>query len=218
KSFVESVTKLRPKLEAEGFLRHPNAALLRALLAVLNARSARTSFKLVKGRKGDTAMESALRLAAEAARRVAPDAVNVGVDPVWKISGASLAAMSQGFAYRAIKSAHAAKLKPRAQTNINLMNIIDDIESVFGVKVSTADVWRSIRSKHITKVCSQFLWKAIHDIFMIGKHWIREGMPEEYQSRAICETCGNLESMDHILFRCEATGQAEVWGELKKAW
>ncbi|TBU38680.1 hypothetical protein BD309DRAFT_873837, partial [Dichomitus squalens] len=149
KSFVESVTKLRPKLEAEGLLRHQNAAPLRVLLAALKARKARTSFKLVKGRKGNTALESAFSLATEATRKAAPDTVNVGVDPVWKLSGANLVVMSQGLAYRAIKSAQAAKLKPRAQTNVNMTNIIDDVESAFGVRVSTADVWRSIRSKHI---------------------------------------------------------------------
>ncbi|TBU36197.1 hypothetical protein BD309DRAFT_878765, partial [Dichomitus squalens] len=94
----------------------------------------------------------------------------------------------------------------------------DRVLEVFNIDITEGKIWRSIRSKHISGMASQFLWKVMHDIYMIGHRWLQESMLEEYHDRAICVVCGNVESIDHILFRCEAVGQAEVWGELRKVW
>ncbi|TBU39135.1 hypothetical protein BD309DRAFT_993974 [Dichomitus squalens] len=187
---VDSLTKLHPKLEAVGFLGHPDAALLAI---------ARTFFKLLKGRKGNPANISAFELALEGAKKCAPDEVTMEVDPMWKLTG--------GLAYRAIREIKAKKVKKWSQSTTNLNNIIDNIVEVFGTRVSVSDVWKSIRSRHITRICSQFMWKTIHDLFMVGERWL-----------TICPVCDNVESMDHILFRCDAVGQATIWQELKSLW
>ncbi|TBU52822.1 hypothetical protein BD310DRAFT_784131, partial [Dichomitus squalens] len=200
---------------ARGYLGHPDANILKATVASLRERRASTSFTLLKGCKDNPEIESAFHSSKDGAKKDVPDEVPLEVAPTWRISGTMISCMTQGFAYRTIRDLKARKIQPRPKTKIDLDNIIDDVTEAYGTRVSAGDIWKSIRSKHITSTCSQFLWKAIHDLFMIGDHWLRDSMPEEYQDRSICAVCGNIESMDHILFRCEAVGQAEVWRELK---
>ncbi|TBU38142.1 hypothetical protein BD309DRAFT_931206 [Dichomitus squalens] len=218
KSVLESMTTRLRKQEAEGFLRQSNAALTKAVIAKMRARKARTSLKTVKTEDGNAAHKSAKMLAKVGAQKQQTTEIQTVIDPKWAISGARLSAMSQKLAYSVVRKKKLASLKPRKETTTNLMLVTDGLKEAFGVDVTQTEVWRSIRSKHISSTCSQFLWKTLHGLFMVGDRWRRKGMPEEYHDRAECSTCLNTESMDHILFRCEAPGQAEIWQELKRVW
>ncbi|EJF60679.1 hypothetical protein DICSQDRAFT_25464, partial [Dichomitus squalens LYAD-421 SS1] len=218
KAVLSFLTKNYVKIEAEGYLKETNADLSRALLAAVLSRKARTSLKLVKREDGHSGHAQAKQLAMLGAKKPTPDEINLNVPVKWRVSEAKLSVMMQSLAYQEIKKRRLAGLKRRERTETNLMLIREGIKDAFDYEVTDEMIWKSIRSKHVTGITSQFLWKTIHDIFMIGDKWRRDDMPEEYQDRAVCPICENTESMDHILFRCEAVGQAEVWAELKKVW
>ncbi|TBU21221.1 hypothetical protein BD311DRAFT_679007 [Dichomitus squalens] len=218
KRVMASLTKNRVKQEEEGYLRQPDASLIRAIIANVRARRARTSLKLVQRRGDHTDLNSAKELALEGAKKLGPDEIPTTVDLKWRISGASLSAMTQKLAYQEIRDRKLKSVKPRSSTTTNLEIVSEGVKDAFGVDVTEAEIWKSIRSKHVSSTCAQFLWKTMHNLHMVGNRWLREGMPEEYQDRAICAICDNVESMDHILFRCEAPGQAEIWNELKVIW
>ncbi|TBU26610.1 hypothetical protein BD311DRAFT_667103 [Dichomitus squalens] len=218
KSVLESITKRQKKWEAEGYLRQSNAALSRAIVAKMRERKARTSLKITKAKDNPDRCRNTKLLAKEGAQGRQATEVLSTVDPKWAVPGASIGAMSQKLAYYAIRKKKKALTKPREVTTTNLALIIEGVKEAFEADITQADVWNSFRSKHISGLCSQFLWKTTHDLFMVGNRWRRKGMPEEYEDRAVCAVCQNTESMDHILFRCEAPGQAEVWGELKTLW
>ncbi len=70
----------------------------------------------------------------------------------------------------------------------------------------------------MSRSAAQFLWMTVHDGYMVGTHWFRPNMSEELKQRAICDICGECESMSHILFECEARGQQVIWNLLKQIW
>ncbi|KAG6831960.1 hypothetical protein H0H93_013624, partial [Arthromyces matolae] len=49
-------------------------------------------------------------------------------------------------------------------------------------------------------------------------HWQRANYRPDIQERAICKHCDELETMDHILTKCSATGQEEIWRQVKALW
>jgi len=60
-----------------------------------------------------------------------------------------------------------------------------------------------------THIISQtFLWKGVNIAQKIGQYWLN--IPS-LESRGTCETCDELETMDHILFDCPENGEREVW-------
>ncbi|KAJ7039976.1 hypothetical protein C8F04DRAFT_948886, partial [Mycena alexandri] len=53
-----------------------------------------------------------------------------------------------------------------------------------------------------------FLYKSMHRAHHIGKYWLHIPQNEE---RATCTYCpGVMESLDHILLKCQSPGQTEI--------
>ncbi|KAJ7481429.1 hypothetical protein B0H11DRAFT_2419616 [Mycena galericulata] len=78
-----------------------------------------------------------------------------------------------------------------------------------------AKIWKSIRHKDITRQIKNFLWKTVHDAHRIGKFWTH--IPG-YEERAECHSCGEVESMEHILLKCRKPGQAKIWELAETLW
>ncbi len=77
----------------------------------------------------------------------------------------------------------------------------------------------SLRTRDMDKQVQEFIWKLIHDAQMVGNKWLRDGMKPELKERGICKHCDDeVESMDHILFKCKAVGQEYVWELTKVLW
>ena len=53
---------------------------------------------------------------------------------------------------------------------------------------------------------------------MIGENWLRPGFAPEFQERSICQVCQTAETIDHILTKCNANGQAHIWRLAQKLW
>lgn len=60
----------------------------------------------------------------------------------------------------------------------------------------------------VSRKARDFIWRALHDGHRIGKYWTH--IPG-YEARATCETCGAIESLEHILCECLAPGQRAAW-------
>ena len=218
RTVMDGATKLRTRQENEGYILQRNAHLSKAVVAALRQRQGRTAFQWVKGHRGHPLNEAADALAGEAARKERPDQLDVSIPPAFALTGAKLTCITQKLAYRAIRAKREETLKKRARTETNLENITADLAEAFGVNLPHSAVWKSLKTRHFTQETSYFYWMTIHDAYMIGNHWLRPNMSEELKERAVCKTCGNIESMDHILFRCDAPGQRLIWKLLKDLW
>ncbi|RPD58238.1 hypothetical protein L226DRAFT_466248 [Lentinus tigrinus ALCF2SS1-7] len=213
-----SLTKWRQSHEDTGYILQKNAPITQAIVAQLRMRKAHSVFKWVKGHAGHPGNEAADKLAAEGAEKEDEDEVVLTIPPDFAVTGAKLSCMTQKLAYRAIRARKDAKTKPRPRAVANLDMITSGLQDRFGIQLRDETIWRSLRSRHVTREAAQFLWMGIHDGFMIGTHWLRPKMADELKTRAKCATCGELESMTHILFDCPAEGQETAWKLLKKLW
>lgn len=136
----------------------------------------------------------------------------------YKLSGAKVLAMTQRLAYRAIRNQKDDKTHQRPRTRATLAKIAHGIESAFGKRLPDEAIWRSLRRKTITREARQFMWKTIHDGFMVGSQWQRPNMSDELKARATCKVCGETDSMEHILFECTAPERALIWKLFRRTW
>ncbi len=218
KTTLGALTRWRQKHEDSGYILQTNADLTRAVLAMLRKRQAHTIFRWVKGHDGHPGNEAADKLAAEGAQKPREDWIEMRIPAPLRLSGAKLQAISQKLAYRAIRTMKDKLVPPRPRTVANMDRVSSGVEETFGMQITDETLWTSLRTKHVSRQASQFMWKAMHDAFMIGTHWLRPTMPAEYQARAFCDICGECETMSHIIFECNAVGQESIWRLLKEVW
>ncbi len=215
---MDSITKWRPKHEDTGYILQTNAELLKATIGKLRMRRAHTLFRWIKGHNGHPGNEAADQLAAIAAAKPDGEQVKLDVPSPFRVTGAKLQSITQKLAYRAIRSKKDALIEPRPRAAANLDRVTCGARDVFGIELTEGTIWTSLRSRHVSRSASQFLWMAMHDGFMIGSHWSRRNMSVELQNRMYCSICGECESMTHILFECEARGQELIWLLLGQLW
>ncbi|KAI0360309.1 hypothetical protein OH77DRAFT_1393583 [Trametes cingulata] len=216
---IESLTRNAKKHEDTGYILQKNVAMRRLMLAAVREREAAVVMKWIKGHNGHQRNEKADRLAAEGAEKEVGDELDMEIPAGLRLTGAKLAAMTQKLAYRAIRL-RKKQLEPlRPSTEKTMAAVRNDIRETYGrTTVTSEEVWTSARTPHVTRECRQFVWKTLHDAFMIGKHWMKPSMSDELRERAMCKKCGTVESMDHILLKCEATGRRKIWEMLKALW
>ncbi len=215
---MDSVSKWRQRQEDMGYILQKNARLTRAVVAHLRMRKAHTCFKWTKGHDGHEGNEAADKLAAIGADKPVGDEVSLKVPAPFRLTGAKLQAMTQKLAYKAIRDRRNTQVKPRPRTVANMDRVLSGIQAGFGTQVHEAAFWRSLRSKHVSRQASQYMWMTMHDGYMLGTHWYRPNMSDELRLRATCARCGECDTMSHIVFDCEARGQEVIWDLLKSVW
>jgi hypothetical protein len=105
---------------------------------------------------------------------------------------------------------------PRTETNIEIIK--GDVRSTSGYTPSTEGIWRSFRHRDLSPSFRYYAWMATDDAYMIGSNWQRSNYRDELQERAICQACGMLETMDHILLRCSEPDVETVWNLAEELW
>ncbi|OSC96467.1 hypothetical protein PYCCODRAFT_1379163 [Trametes coccinea BRFM310] len=215
---MESVTVQRHKYEDEGFIKHSNGALTKALIGALLTRQTFSAFTWVKGHNGHPENEAADQLAGQAAARAVGDPIHLCTDETLRLTGAKLSAITQELAYKAIRTIRAEKAGARASTAQRVAQILSDIADNFGVQLSEGMLWRSLKKPVVSREARQWVWMVIHDGYMVGERWLRPNMSDELKERAICKACGQTETMQHILFCCNACGRETIWALLRECW
>ncbi|TFK93262.1 hypothetical protein K466DRAFT_619106 [Polyporus arcularius HHB13444] len=215
---MNSLSKWRQDHEDKGYILQKNAALTQTTIARFRARSAHTILKWVKGHGGHPGNEAADKLAGLGAAKLDSDQINLTIPAPYRLTGAKLQAMTQKLAYQAISARKNAKLEPRPRTTANMERISSGIQAAYGMQIRDDTIWKSLRSKHVSRQASQYMWMSIHDGYMLGDHWLRTNMSDELRRREICAICGERESMSHIVFECNARGQEIIWNLLRQTW
>ncbi|KAJ7119979.1 hypothetical protein C8R43DRAFT_900831 [Mycena crocata] len=112
--------------------------------------------------------------------------------------------------------AYQAKLARKA-TQKNMEYAREAAENDAGEIPLASQIWKSTKSKDISRSIRFFLWMLIHGGYKVGKYWEKIRDCEE---NAICSRCRRqvTESMEHILTRCEVPGQEEIWELANELW
>ncbi|EJD38673.1 hypothetical protein AURDEDRAFT_32316, partial [Auricularia subglabra TFB-10046 SS5] len=123
--------------------------------------------------------------------------------------GMSILGLTQRKAHRAIRAVQATSSKPRKTTEENLALIKATISDECGFIPTTRTIWRDLQDASLSRNVRVFLWKGIHGAHKIGEYFRK--MPERWRVKGDCPSCGVVESMQHILFECEDSGQHIIW-------
>lgn len=210
---INELTKNLQENIDKGYIGVKNASLLRATVAALQKRSAITTLRWSKKRDGEEGKTEASRLADEGARKQTPDEIDLEIDGEFNLQGAKINKLTQALAYKGIREQK--ETLERLTTTRNISRIKSDTKSATGSTPSTEKIWESIRKKSIPRKIADFLWNAIHGTQKCGKYW--ENIPG-YEERATCSTCGEIESMEHILTKCKAGPPKTIWNLTEKLW
>lgn len=98
---------------------------------------------------------------------------------------------------------------------VNLDIMCHAVKDLTGYAPTDAKIWLSLRSSDFSHEIRTFLWQNMHDIQATGARW------EKITSRehlAICPHCQTMESMDHILTKCDIPCQKLIWDLAETLW
>jgi ribonuclease HI len=183
------MTKDLEKNEDRGWIGVKNKGAGKALAAALKQRRAATTIAVVKK---DRRTENASDLARAACRdvQIPPKELNLEIPHEFKLPGAKLSKPSQALAYKGIKELNT-KVS-RKTTSKNITDVQDALSAQYTHAPTASTIWKSLRSKGITRQIRTFLWKSMHGAHKIGKYW--EHIPD-CEERAICQHCEVTETL-----------------------
>ncbi|KAJ7054800.1 hypothetical protein C8F01DRAFT_994928 [Mycena amicta] len=205
--------------ERDGYIGTKNKAIHRATMAALRDRQSPVRFKETKILIRGSPEEKAKVLAITAVYEGDPKALDLNIPAHLRLTGASLANMTQTKAYKEIKRRKKDReLGNRIHTQTNLEKAKDEMEDACGHRPKDAQIWRTQRNKDLSRKQQAFMWTVMHDAYCVGTHWLRESYKDELKARAECKHCEETESMEHIFTRCESPGRELVWVLAKEFW
>ncbi|KAE9394273.1 hypothetical protein BT96DRAFT_1048432 [Gymnopus androsaceus JB14] len=219
-TYVNGLTKHLAKWEDEGYINSENTELLQATVVSLRKREAVTTLHWVKGHSGIEGNEKADELANEGRLKEDCDEFNLNIEQNFQLSGAKLCKITQSLAYKFIRQKKMKTLTyrialDRRATRMGIGRAKACASEICGKTPTEGMLWKSLRHKDLGRKVRYFLWMTAHGGYKVGEYW--NSIPG-YETRGICQHCGTSESMEHILFECEAPGQKEIWEQTEKLW
>ncbi|KAJ6608346.1 hypothetical protein B0H10DRAFT_1955500 [Mycena sp. CBHHK59/15] len=202
--------------EHEGWTGVPHRGILRCVAAELKARIAPTFLKVaLPGAPERTMCRKVAGIAKRVARAPVPTTWDLTLPLHTALPGMSLVGNCQKIFHRSIREEKTKKLTLRASTVKKLEVVRTAAYEIFDRCVSDTDIWRSVHAKDLLPHTVQFLWKSLHNAHKIGMYWTH--IPE-CKDCAICQGCGDLENLEHILLECECPGQELIWKAAETLW
>ncbi|KAJ7209128.1 hypothetical protein GGX14DRAFT_364814 [Mycena pura] len=207
-------THLR-KWENVGWVGVKNRLPLQCLAAEIRARAGNTYFGIVSANTDVNARKAKL-LAIQGYGNSGVAKVDLTAPPGYSSTGMALVGTRQKMFYRAIREIKDGKRRPRPATTKQVDLTLDAVFQDYGRDASEPELWMSIRKKDFSRQVRNFMYRAMHDSFQIGKYW--RNIPG-FEERVNCPECGELEDMEHILLRCKANNVVDAtWGAAKELW
>ncbi|KAH9976482.1 ribonuclease H-like domain-containing protein [Russula compacta] len=201
---IEGLTENLRKWEDQGWICVKNAKLFKKAAHLLKRRSATTAFRWVKGHAATLGNEESDRLAKLGATLDEPEWIDLEIPIEFDL---------QTLAYQGIQAWQAIPLKPSTRNNLQITKAA--IESIRGTKETDATIWNDLRKPVLRFRVQQFLFKSMHNAYMIGDKW--NHIPN-FDMRAACAICGETESMQHILTGCNSIAHHLIWNQAKEMW
>jgi ribonuclease HI len=213
KYIIKGLTKHLPEWEDRGWIGVKNTGMFKRAAFLLKSRTAPTTFKWVKGHNGTLGNEESDALAKEGAMRNQPDNLALDVPASFNLQGAKLAAMTQAITYRGITAQQ--RTQPRMAAQLNLEQTRIALKEYQGTLETDKSIWQGLRRHTIHLRAQQFLYKAMHNMLMVGGVWANI---LGYEERGTCRICNTTESMNHILTECKAEPRKVIWELAKQTW
>ena len=121
-----------------------------------------------------------------------------------------LTCLTQVTAYKLIsRIQNPSKIRWKATlSNLNLAR--ETIYNLENTHPTDKHIWKAILSnrRDLSTNVRNFLWKLIHDAHRCGHYWLKMINLSE---RGICPKCETPETMQHIIFNCEANQCEIIW-------
>lgn len=210
---IEGLTTHLQKWEDDGWIGIKNAAFFKRAAFLLRSRTATTNFKWVKGHNGNLGNEQSDQLARNGANKPEADILPLEIPNEFDLQGAKLATITQATAYRGIRERKTNA--PRPTTTRNIQSTRDAIHIFNGNLETDESLWKGIRNRNIRTKIQQFLYKTMHGTQKIGSFWRNIN---NYETRQSCNTCDEIETMEHILIHCNAAPSQIIWDLAKNLW
>ncbi|KAK6974477.1 hypothetical protein R3P38DRAFT_3239325 [Favolaschia claudopus] len=203
------------KWEDLGWVGVRNKSALQVLAARLRTRTGVTTFVKAANTTDSSALKAARSLAQQSLRNAPtpPALVNLSIPEKLKVKGAKLTSLTQATAYKTIRERKVTPPRPATDRNVRAVQLA--LNTINAAPPTSGDIWKSSRHKDLSKRVRTFLWMGLHGAHRIGAYW--KHIPG-FEDREKCQGCGEVESMEHILFHCNQPGRREIWELAEKLW
>jgi ribonuclease HI len=208
---IENITENLQKWEDKSWLEVKNSEDWKALAYLLRKKAGTTEFKWVKGHDGVEGNEQADKLA-DKGRTAELTYQQVKVPPNFEITGARLQTLSQKQAYKLVLRNK--EITPGGtNTNKRLEHIQEEVEERWNIKPTKEAIWKNVYNKETNRKVSDFVWRIIHNRVKCGSFF---RMIPKWEEKQYCYRCNEIESVHHIILRCDGNHQNGIWEKVEK--
>ena len=216
KHIVEILTTKLPKLENQGFMLSEHTKQIRATVAELRGRHHKTTLLYLPRKEKEQEIIMEINILLQEASNLNDEIEeDLETNPNLLLTGAKLSSLNQATAYKILRALKMKDYSKRRQTQENLKVALQAPQLI---TLKEQNIWVAIRHPDLHRNARAFLWMTIHDAYMVGSNWLRPGFAPEYQERSECQHCHEIETMEHILKKCQSPGQKQVWRLAKRLW
>ncbi len=141
------------------------------------------------------------------------DDIDLSIPLEFDIQGAKLNSLTQATAYKGIREHEPKRDREAAITNLQRTRMA--IRRYSGTREMDETIWQSLRKSVLRTRVKQFLYKTMHEVYMIGPAW--KHLPG-YEHRQTCVVCNSKDSMEHIPIKCNSPMRQKVWELARQTW
>ncbi|KAK0468719.1 hypothetical protein IW261DRAFT_1310831, partial [Armillaria novae-zelandiae] len=189
-----------------------NKDLIEKALYLIRKRKAPTQFIWVKGHAGIEGNERADKQADQGRLEDFGDKLEVTIPDNFKVTGARLRGLPFKLLYVGTLNSYKKPVRATVKHKGIREDAQDEVERITGNRPTITMIYKGIRKAPIQNKVGDFIWKTIHDCNKCGSYFAHWKPEAQY-----CH-CGELETIEHIVMRCEKSEQARVWDKIEKGW